>query len=37
MNIWVQMWNFAAYLLAGVFVAVALGVFLWFKSLKNTA
>jgi len=36
MNIWLQIFDVGVYLMAGVFVAVAVGTFLWFKYFRNT-
>ena len=36
MNIWLQIFDLGVYLVAGVFVAVAVGAFLWFKYFRNT-
>jgi hypothetical protein len=35
MNIWLQMYELGVYLVGGVFVAVAVGAFLWFKYLQT--
>jgi hypothetical protein len=35
MNVWLQIYELGVYLIAGVFVAIAVGVFLWFKCLRK--
>jgi hypothetical protein len=35
MNVWVQLYELGVYLIAGVFVGVAVGAFLWFKYLRH--
>ena len=35
MNIWLQTFDLGVYLVAGVFVAAAVGAFLWFKYFRN--
>jgi len=35
MNIWLQIFDLGIYLMAGVFVAVTVGAFLWFKYFRH--
>jgi hypothetical protein len=35
MDIWLQMYELGVYLVGGVFVAVAVGAFIWFKCFRN--
>jgi hypothetical protein len=35
MNAWVQLFDLGVYLIAGVFVGVAVGAFLWFKYFRH--
>jgi hypothetical protein len=35
MNIWIQMFDVSIYLIAAVFIGVALGTFLWFRYFKD--
>jgi hypothetical protein len=35
MNIWLQIYELGVYLIAGVFVAIAVGAFIWFKYLRH--
>jgi len=36
LNIWLQLFELGVYLTGGVFVAIAVGAFLWYKCLGNT-